>query len=917
LTSEILSATQVLLTWDPEGGATAHRVYKNGVVEALAESSWVDNAFDPNVVTRYEVRAITIGFDDGPVGEFEPITTVGPAAVLILGDDAGETDVPPAPGSLTVPQGFSATQTALDEVTLTWELLTPATHIDVSIDSVLTRIPADVSYTDTGVPIGATRTYRVRAVNEADDPEVTSDFTSALEVTTVGLGIPDPNVNVQSSTRILVDWAAVPAATSYDIEVDGTVIELGDFPAAQDSGLAPVTTRTYRVRARSNGIIGDWSGEVTGTTFRTQELTIEGVLKRLSDFPSDRHITARALEAEFNNIYALLEPSGVITENTVEPDDPTLDPLPDPGGTGTPVPEGDVPQITGLTASWDATGLMASWDAIPDFSTVDQKYVQVEVQRPPQAWKRVLFELGTPTTADIDGYADTADLNIRARVVTGARDEANRIVVVKAGLWSDPFALDAVEVPPAPTMPIPQDVEATWSDPANDEITVTWTDVSIPGSGQYQIEIRDDANTVVANVTSADGSTSAIIASGVSIENNYSIRMRTIEGSLTVLGNVSAWSDTYVLPSTSLPDQLEPIPFVQDAAVTWTDSDAGTATVTWTDIDFPGDVSSPQYHVRVQVQDFSPTQGIFYTTVQNQAVADDTATLLLTGLDDFENYHIRVRGVDGSITDPDRVGQWSFFANLNAVAPPPEDVEVVAVETGTTLNGLNHTVPVPASAETGDVVMVVGLLAFDDMLSIQDEAALLTVPTDFNVVVPSPSSIKGFAGPPQGWPLFAASRVMPASVPTELTFTTPESCFLGYHVFVVRFADPVVTTLEGFSEQETTRIWSNTQQAQDQLSFFGDLPTLTNTPDRPVLQVGAFELEPGATLIRTDANITPLSLRQTSVAGRGQLVTWWSKVRTSNTTANARFIYSPGEFANPDETDFNRFHRGKLAVATG
>lgn len=327
LTAEVLSTTQLLLTWDEVPNATIHRVIKDGTLQTLANGSWVDESFDPDAVTTYEVRAIRIFFSGDQI-EPEPTTEVGPAATLVIGDEPGDTDVPTPPATLDPPQAFAATQTAIGEVTLTWELLVPATHIDVDIDGSVTRIAATTQFVETGITAGTTREYAVRTVNENADPEVVSAYTSTVSIEVVALGVPEPNVTVQSSTRILVDWAAVPGAETYDIEINGAVTSLSDFTAYLDAGLSPALTRAYRVRALSGGTVSDWSDEVQASTNPSAPLVITGVPGRQTFFPSDRHITARALEAEFNNIHALL--AGGTIDLTPDPTDPQPPPPPDP-----------------------------------------------------------------------------------------------------------------------------------------------------------------------------------------------------------------------------------------------------------------------------------------------------------------------------------------------------------------------------------------------------------------------------------------------------------------------------------------------------------------------------------------------------------------------------------------------------------
>jgi hypothetical protein len=403
LAAQVLSTSSVLLTWDEVDGATAHQVKKNGIVQATANASWVDNAFDPDAVTVYEVRAFIIEFDVGPT----PITLFGAPATITLGDEDGDTDVPPPPDALAAPFGLTAEQTDADEVTVEWELLTPATHIDVEINSgTPVRIPAATTYLDEDLSAGDERSYRVRAVNTEADPEVVSDWAGPVAVTVAALGVPEPNVTVLSSTRLLIDWAAVPGATDYDIEIDGEVLAVGTFNGYQDVGLSPEQTRTYRVRANATSVVGDWSAAVTGQTNRSVPLVTTGVPGRRSYFPADRHITARALAAEFDNIYALTAGGEVETPPTGDPapEDPTA-----------------IPIIFGLTAAWVGSSIVISWDA-PTWPTripVANRGIEVVVSETDTGGAPIWRTRETGTSVTVTGASAVNVHSVRVRAIDG------------------------------------------------------------------------------------------------------------------------------------------------------------------------------------------------------------------------------------------------------------------------------------------------------------------------------------------------------------------------------------------------------------------------------------------------------------------------------------------------------------------
>lgn len=67
-------------------------------------------------------------------------------------------------------------------------------------------------------------------------------------------------------TAVSLSWSPVSGATSYELEADGAVLELGADTSYEHAGLQPDTQHTYRVRAKNAEAQSEWSPAVTART---------------------------------------------------------------------------------------------------------------------------------------------------------------------------------------------------------------------------------------------------------------------------------------------------------------------------------------------------------------------------------------------------------------------------------------------------------------------------------------------------------------------------------------------------------------------------------------------------------------------------------------------------------------------------
>ena len=282
LTATALNSTTIELTWQvptSNGGSsiTGYRVdaSANGSTGWIPVGNTVTNGYthshrDPGTTLYYRVSAINAEGTGNP-SNVVPGTTPGstgtgtPGAPLNLTAVAVGTainlnwDVPSSTGGKTI-RGYQVDVSA--NVGVSWTRLTTTTA---------------TQHQHTGVPVGVTRHYRVRALYTDN----TLGPAAHANATTVATGIPSAPRNLTATAAgpsvIDVDWD-VPASdggnsiTSYEVSVsaDGGVSwgppQTTSLTEYQHTGVAAGVTRHYRVRARNANGFGPWTSPVSATT---------------------------------------------------------------------------------------------------------------------------------------------------------------------------------------------------------------------------------------------------------------------------------------------------------------------------------------------------------------------------------------------------------------------------------------------------------------------------------------------------------------------------------------------------------------------------------------------------------------------------------------------------------------------------
>ncbi|WP_248930455.1 fibronectin type III domain-containing protein [Paenibacillus hamazuiensis] len=159
-----------------------------------------------------------------------------------------------------VPAGLTSSSTETT-VSLQWNPVTFADGYDVEVDGTVVDAGSAPSFVHNDVMPGTLHTYRVRARSGIVIGEWSPSITEATKLGTTSI-----REMTATETAIRVDWEPVYGATGYDIEVDGVFINNDNNTSYLHEGLLSGTVHSYRVRAKTEAVTGDWTSPVSKWT---------------------------------------------------------------------------------------------------------------------------------------------------------------------------------------------------------------------------------------------------------------------------------------------------------------------------------------------------------------------------------------------------------------------------------------------------------------------------------------------------------------------------------------------------------------------------------------------------------------------------------------------------------------------------
>lgn len=240
-------STSVTVTWNNVSGATGYDIEVDGaLVNNGPNTNYIHNSLTPGTHHTYRVRSIN------PGGKSEWSGYVNTTTLL---------------DTVPVPINISATP-SLNSIALTWDKVGGASGYEISVDGVAFDNGTRTTYTHSNLAPGTQHVYRVRAKKSG----VASEWSAAVVSATLTneFGVPSNLKANADNSSIVLSWNPVANATGYEVEVDGVVTDNGDETTCIHNGLLPNTPHTYRVRAKSDTEVSEWTEPLAVNTFLLQ-----------------------------------------------------------------------------------------------------------------------------------------------------------------------------------------------------------------------------------------------------------------------------------------------------------------------------------------------------------------------------------------------------------------------------------------------------------------------------------------------------------------------------------------------------------------------------------------------------------------------------------------------------------------------
>ena len=218
---------QVTLTWLASADATSYQVFRGGsVVGSPTATTFTDTGLTNGTAYSYYVVAV------------KGATNSGPSTSI------SATPIASAPGS---PTGLAATA-GNGQVALTWTAPAGATSYSVYRGGIMVASTASASYTDTGLTNGTAYTYYVVAFKQNSIASTASSTVSATPQVS-GASAPIGVSATAGIAQVIVAWAPVTGATSYQVFRGGVLVGSPTTTTYTDTGLTAGTAYSYTVTA--------------------------------------------------------------------------------------------------------------------------------------------------------------------------------------------------------------------------------------------------------------------------------------------------------------------------------------------------------------------------------------------------------------------------------------------------------------------------------------------------------------------------------------------------------------------------------------------------------------------------------------------------------------------------------------------
>ncbi|MGB7605968.1 MAG: fibronectin type III domain-containing protein [Lutisporaceae bacterium] len=147
-------------------------------------------------------------------------------------------------------------------VTMSWSPVVDATGYDVEVDGIVLDNGTDTACIFNSLTTNTQYTYRLRAKGT----DKVSDWSEPIAVTTFALPTPSNIISAATETSISLTWDTLAGAESYELDIDGQLIEGITTNSYIHEGLASNTQHSYRIRAKNASGTSNWSSIINEAT---------------------------------------------------------------------------------------------------------------------------------------------------------------------------------------------------------------------------------------------------------------------------------------------------------------------------------------------------------------------------------------------------------------------------------------------------------------------------------------------------------------------------------------------------------------------------------------------------------------------------------------------------------------------------
>lgn len=267
------TSSEIKVQWNEVSGASSYEIMVDGNIYDNGNStSYTHDGVEPNSLHIYRVRAISV-FNTGEWSEVVSARTL-----------------------VGIPTNLDTTPLS-HQIRIAWDEVKGASHYDIEINDEVVATVMECYHNQTGLSPNSTYRIRIRAKNELGNGEW-SDYLESI----TSPDIPMDLSASETTAEIVLSWNTVEGAISYELEVDGTVINDITGTNYVHSGLRPNTRHTYRIRSKNEYAASEWSECLTRLT--TPEVAVPTRKDVIFNFvivaPQKAGISERTIIVTFN-----------------------------------------------------------------------------------------------------------------------------------------------------------------------------------------------------------------------------------------------------------------------------------------------------------------------------------------------------------------------------------------------------------------------------------------------------------------------------------------------------------------------------------------------------------------------------------------------------------------------------------------